>query len=294
MKKIYPVTKRLSITSLLFVFFYAAHAQLPFADGFESGNFITGGWGVTGAAQISTQFPAQGIYCVEGPATWGLTQTYSSFPVTDFIIEFDARASQTNTICLIFRIKDSGTGTSAGLFFNDLGSIIGVDGNGSTSSVTIANYDPNKWYSIRFIIDMTTHTYDIYIDHVLAADDFQFFSGGFTYPYLFSWSSVATSGTAWLDNVNIYAFITSLTETDDDVVVHLYPNPAYSHLQLTTANTSGFMFTLYDTAGSVLLEKEIQTLSSEIDLTGLKQGMYFGELRNSDNRILFHKKIIKL
>ena len=291
MKRIYSVKRRIFIAASLLIFLNAAHAQLPFSDGFESGNFFTGGWSVSGAAQISTQFPATGIYCVEGPATWGIVKTIPSISVSTLVVEFAAKASQTNTACLIFRIKDTSPGgTSAGMFFDNLGNIIGVNG---TVSIPLTTYTPGTWYSIRLILDMTTHTYDIFIDNILKADDFGFFSAAFTDPYLFTWSSIAASGSAWIDDVNIYASITGLDDLTANAM-NFYPNPAHSTLQIASGIAGDCTVSFYDMTGVLLLEKTIQTASTEIDLSGLKQGVYLAVLRDNGNRILFSKTIVKL
>jgi hypothetical protein len=279
------------IAASLLIFSSASHAQLPFSDGFESGNFITGGWTVSGGAQISTQNPNTGVYCAEGPATWGLVKTIPSVSVPQLAVEFAAKASQTNTTCMVFRIKDTTPGgTSAGMFMDNAGNIMVVNG---TASLPISTYSPGTWYVFRFELDMNTHTYDVFIDGILKADDFAFFSAGFLQPYLFTWSSVAASGSAWIDDVNIYALTTGLDELSANAA-GLYPNPVHSVLHVSAGKADNGTIAFYDMAGALLLEKKMQTANTGIDLSFLRQGVYLAVLRDSGNRILFSGRIVKL
>jgi hypothetical protein len=289
MKKISFFRNPFLVAAFTFLFFNT-QAQLPFSDGFESGNFITGGWTVSGAAQISTQNPNTGVYCAEGPATWGLVKTIPSISVSLLVVEFAAKASQTNTTCMIFRIKDTTPGgTSAGFFMDNAGNIMVVNG---TASLPISTYMPGTWYTFRFELDMVTHTYDVYIDNILKADDFAFFSAGFLQPYLFTWSSIAASGSAWLDDVNIFASVTGIEDATTGAV-SFYPNPVHSVLRIAYAGDGSTAF-VYDVTGALLLEKKIQTAGTGIDLSALPQGVYLAVLKNTGNRILFSKRIVKL
>ena len=288
MKKIYAFRKHFFITAFSLTFFNSMYAQLPFADGFESGNFVTGGWTVSGGAQISTLFPATGVYCAEGPATWGLVKIIPSISVSLLEVEFAAKASQTNTTCMIFRIKDTTpSGTSAGMFMDNVGNIMVVNG---TMSLPIAVYTPGTWYLFRFVLDMNTHTYDVFIDNILKADDFAFFSPGFLQPYLFTWSSVATSGSAWLDDVNIYAPITGMNETHvRGNSFSVNPNPSTGKF---VAEASGSIM-VYNNAGEKLFEQKNISGKTEIDLSRMPAGVYFITVRDEKNNLLV-RKIVKM
>lgn len=294
MIKIYSTKKPILSVLCTFFLFTGVNAQIPFSDGFESGDFITGGWTVTGNAQISTQFPSQGFYCVEGPTTWGISKTIGSIAVNTLFIEFDARASQINTHCMIFRIKDSINNTSAGIFFDDFGNIIGVDGSGAGSTISLMPYTTFTWYSFRFILDMTANKFDIYIDNILMADDFDFYSAGFTDPYLFTWSSLATSGSAWIDNVNIYTGTLGIDAEEAYHTVDFYPNPVQSLLYVKTEDADKYFVIIYNAFGQLLLDKKINAANPTVNLSGLQNGIYFAELRNHRSVLLLNKKLIKL
>jgi hypothetical protein len=216
-------------------------------------------------------------------------KTFPSISVSLLVVEFAAKASQTNTTCMIFRIKDTTPGgTSAGFFMDNAGNIMVVNG---TASLPISTYTPGTWYLYRFELDMVTHTYDVYIDNILKANDFAFFSSGFLQPYLFTWSSVAASGSAWLDDVNIYASVTGIEDATTDAV-SFYPNPVHSVLHIASAGEDFTAF-VYDVTGALLLEKKIQTADTGIDLSALPQGVYLAVLKNTDNRVLFSKRVVK-
>src|SRR5262245_53594802 len=98
---------KLSLLTLLWIssqsLWNGSQAQLPFQDGFESGDFVAGAWTVSGNTVISTQAPSEGLYCAEGTGSWGLNKTIPSITDTMLYVEFDVRTGQTNTTCLIFR-----------------------------------------------------------------------------------------------------------------------------------------------------------------------------------------------
>ena len=180
-----------------------AKGQLPFSDGFESGNFTSGGWITTGNSQISTQSPFEGSYCVKGPGTYNIEKTFSSITDNIVTIEFAMKASQTGSNCVSFAAKDQSDNYSASVFFRHTGYIVAYDGFGYNQQIDLMAYNADTWYEMKIVLNMSTKKYDVFIDGQLKADDFDFYNSGFTTPIKFSWGSGETWGTGWVDYVRI-------------------------------------------------------------------------------------------
>lgn len=60
---------------------------------------------------------------------------------------------------------------AADIKFSGYGLILAADGNTMKS---IANYNGFQWYNITLVMDTVSDTYDVYVDDVLAADDYDF------------------------------------------------------------------------------------------------------------------------
>ncbi|MCX6279694.1 MAG: hypothetical protein NT004_16590, partial [Bacteroidetes bacterium] len=182
-----------------------AKGQLPFSDGFESGNFTTGGWTVTGNAEISTQYPAQGTYCVKGPGTYSIEKSFTNLNENIIAVEYAMKASQTGSNCVTFTVKDENDSTSAIVFFRHTGYIEAYNGYGNNQQISLNLYNANTWYNMKIVLDISLKTYDVFINGQLTAADFSFHNAGFTMPKKFSWGSGETWGTGWVDAVNIFS-----------------------------------------------------------------------------------------
>lgn len=226
MRTIQPI-----LFSLLFLLLVpvSVQAQLPFTEDFESGDFIEGEWTLSGNIQISTQEPASGIYCAQAEGQFGLYRVFSHPSDTLLTLEFTTKVGQTNTTALIFRIKDglqAAAGTGMGLILRNTGELIGLDG---TSQIALLAYEPNHWYHLKIVLHMRSRTYDVYIDDVLAAEAYRFYSSNFTRPALFTWSSLENISTFFLDDIKLYAGDGSVGVQQRALSaekIKLYPNPA--------------------------------------------------------------------
>ena len=206
MRHFYRIKRHVTIAISSLIFFGLSlnvHGQLPFSDDFESGNFSTGGWDVTGNAEISTQSPAQGSYCVKGPGTYIIAKQFSSINENVVTIEYDMKASQTGSNCVNFKVLDSDEEIAAIVFFRHNGNIVAYDGEGYSQQINLMPYNSDTWYAMKIVLNMSSKTYDVFIDGVLKADNFDFYSMDFTMPYEFNWNSGETWGTGWIDDVSI-------------------------------------------------------------------------------------------
>ena len=267
--------KSCAITIALLCFLVNAHAQFPFFDGFESGNLTAGQWNVSGNAQVSTSFPAHGNYCLEGPATWGINRTFNTSFTGLLTVEFSARASQENTSCMIFRIKDLPGNTATGMFFDEFGFINVSDSSGPGSVIPVLQYTIEKWYAFRFEIDFSGFRYDLYIDNTLVANDYRFYSVHFVSPYLFTWSSIATSGTAWLDDVYIYQGTVDVGNSLKDVPFESHFDASSSVFQLITTDSPIESVQLFNSSGQLLNEQKLNDYQFHLSLVDLPKGWYF-------------------
>jgi hypothetical protein len=291
-------TKRILRAALVIVLFILVcsrdkvMAQLPFLDGFESGNFITGGWTVSGGATVSSQSPSQGLYCAQGAATYSLLKSIPSISDSIVYVEFDVKASQTNTTCLIFRIRDNNLGTSAGFFLNNLGQIMGV--NGPTPPIVLLNYSVDQWYKIRFEMNMNTETYDLYINNLQYGNDYNFYTPGFGMPVDFSWSSVAATGSAWIDAVYIYTGVaTGRDETVSHKKIWVSPNPATEILNVKTDYNSLCYAIIYNTLGERMFSKALHPSDHIVDVSKVRSGLYLLNITDETGRILHSEKIVR-
>jgi len=280
-----------AIISILLLYTFQSHAQLPFFDGFESGGFITGGWQVTGNTIISTSSPASGIYCAEGPSTYGLLKNFPSITENIVTVAFDIRMDQTNTVSLIFRIKDAIGNTSGGIIVNDQGQIVGVDGVGNV--VSLVTYDPQTWYHIQLDFDMTTKMYDIYINSQLLGDDFDFYSSGFSYPYDFSWSSLALTGSIWIDNVNITGGMAGINDPQHaEGSFSVYADPS-GQLVLHGLTWQGvYEWTLFNTRGMKCNAGKINEGIQRIDVPRITPGLYILQVVSGNGDACYSKVMV--
>jgi hypothetical protein len=74
--------------------------------------------------------------------------------------------------------------------------------------------------------------------------------------------------------------------------ITVFPNPTTGIFRIDVEDLQGCRLSILNTTGTLV--QEIQFLNSEqVDLTGLSNGLYFLELRNSDKRLVGVAKIIK-
>lgn len=82
--------------------------------------------------------------------------------------------------------------------------------------------------------------------------------------------------------------------------LNIYPNPASDNINITVyqPNRDGKLFMkLYNTVGAVVYEKELkadQNINENISLTNFSQGIYYLELRGSNQEFFARKKVVML
>ncbi|MCX6272694.1 MAG: hypothetical protein NTU44_16050, partial [Bacteroidetes bacterium] len=196
-----------SLISVLISLLINQHAfsqvNIPFSDCFESGDLTFGGWVITGNAQISTTTPYEGSYCVQGNDTYSITKTMVPITTDKVLVEYAVKASQTGSNCDIFRVKDAMGHVASEVFLRWSGYLCAYNGGGDNQLVELLPYIADTWCQVKVVLDMVHHTYDVYIDNQLLADNFAFYDSNFGLPETFYWGSTESWGTGWLDCIQI-------------------------------------------------------------------------------------------
>lgn len=85
-----------------------------------------------------------------------------------------------------------------------------------------------------------------------------------------------------------------ISSQDDKVIINVYPNPSTGFIRIDIENNSeksdNELF-IYDLSGRPLIHKQKYMNKSEVDLTGLRDGVYVLRLRI--NKRIFDWKVIK-
>ncbi|MDD4554393.1 MAG: hypothetical protein PHP04_09340 [Bacteroidales bacterium] len=183
-------------------------SSLPFQDCFESGGFTAGGWTTSGNAQISTLNPYEGIYCVKGEGTYTLEKIMSGITENIITIEYVMKASQDDRNCVNFNVMDPNGNLSASVFFRWTGNIEAYNGGGAANLTVLMAYNAGTWYQMKIVLNTLTKKYDVYINGVLKADDFNFYNATFSTINKFQWGSGEFDGIGWIDCVNMYGSTT--------------------------------------------------------------------------------------
>lgn len=74
--------------------------------------------------------------------------------------------------------------------------------------------------------------------------------------------------------------------------VRLYPNPAQNVLNIETTGTLPFTVQIYDLSGKQLVQQDVTTAQSAVNISGLSAGVYIAELK-SGNETLRHKLVVQ-
>lgn len=69
-----------------------------------------------------------------------------------------------------------------------------------------------------------------------------------------------------------------------DDIIHLYPNPAYDQLHLRTEEKGEFR--IYNVRGQLVLNKQITSTHSSIDIQKIKPGMYVWRINNNQGKLI--------
>ena len=296
MKHFYRIKKRLTIAiSSLFLLSLSlnVNAQLPFSDDFETGNFTSGGWDVSGNAEISDQSPAQGSYCVKGPGTYGIEKSFTNLNENIITVEFSMKASQTGSNCVVFGVFDENDYESAVVLFRHTGNIEAKDGPSGSTAIALMQYQSDTWYDMKIVMDFQNKTYDVFIDNILKADDFGFFEPSYGTPQSFNWRSGETWGTGWIDCVNIFAGTTGINDLElNNSKIQIYPNPTSDFLNFESELNQEFQVNIFNSQGQRVFVMNARN-NKAINISKLSKGIYFVKLTDENGNIFSSEKVVK-
>ena len=256
---------------------FSLRAQVPFTEGFESGDFIEGGWNVSGNIQIDTDGPAAGDYCARAEGGYGFNRVFADSMLDVITLEFSVKVYQTNTTSLIFRIKD-GTHITArtglGVIFRNTGDLIGLDG---TTQIRLLRYETERWYHFKLVMRPRDHNYDLYLDGVLKGDRYHMYADDFAYPALFTWSSVEQTGIVFLDEIKLYGGDGSVHTQGpfSSERIAVYPNPAsdFLRVEVPAGIKEKWSCALVNPLGQTVFEQPLDN-NNQIALPALPKGLY--------------------
>jgi len=292
MKKFYLIRIHFAILVCSLVFLSLSNevmSQLPFNDCFESGNLTTGGWNLTGDPQISTQSPFEGSYCVEGTGTYNIEKTFTSITDNIVTVEYAMKASQTGSNCVNFTCKDQNNNYLASVFFRHTGQIVAYNGSGSYQD--LMPYNADTWYEMKIVLKMSDKKYDVIINGQLLAENYNFVNSNFTTPIAFSWGSDETWGTGWVDCVHISSYPNLVIPKDANGFNTLfYPNPTNGHIIFNKELINLTSYKIINTIGGTIIDGSV---SGQIDISGIYNGIYFIEGFDTNGNLLFVQKLIK-
>jgi hypothetical protein len=170
----------------------------PFFDGFESGNWNNWSAG-TGSytRSVTNATAASGSYSFT--LTGGNSEHFDGVSAqfaseqSPTEVSFAVRTNDPNGASGYFVLGPTG---SCPIFF-----FMAPEGVFYVNDYTTVTYQPNVWYRIRYLIDWTAHTFDLYIDGTLITSDIAFRDAvnSINTVYLYNYYSAQ----AWWDNINI-------------------------------------------------------------------------------------------
>ena len=296
MRHFYRIKRHVTIAISSLIFFGLSlnvQGQLPFSDDFESGNFSSGGWDVSGNAEISTQSPSQGSFCVKGSGTYGIEKSFTNLNENIITVEFSMKASQTGSNCVVYGVFDENDYESAVVFFRHTGNIEAKDGPSGSTSIALRQYQSDTWYDIKIVMDFQNKTYDVFIDNILEADDFGFFESSYGTPQSFKWRSGETWGTGWIDCVNIYAGTTGIEDLGlSQANINVFPNPTSGILNFKSEINQELQISIFNSYGQNVFSPAVLNDKS-IDISSLSTGIYIVKLTDINGNIMLSRKILK-
>lgn len=92
---------------------------------------------------------------------------------------------------------------------------------------------------------------------------------------------------------NIYKFseaITTNNEWTNPIIYQLYPNPAKDFIAIKGLEDQHYKFKVFNQNGQLVNKLSNQ---SRMDIQALNHGLYFIEIRNTENQVLFQSKFVK-
>ncbi|MDX2359798.1 MAG: T9SS type A sorting domain-containing protein [Crocinitomicaceae bacterium] len=84
----------------------------------------------------------------------------------------------------------------------------------------------------------------------------------------------------------------SLNESSIERMIAVYPNPVETSITIAISSGEGKSYAIYDLSGQIMLEDEIMSTSTQVDIASFPQGFYVIHIELEDGRSIA-KKVIK-
>jgi len=284
---------KISLYLLFSIVSITVFGQIPFYDGFETGNFTTGGWQTSGNIQVSTQSPAFGTYCAMSDGPYGINKTFNVTTDSIITLEFLVKVAQTNVTSVIFRIKDGvqpSANTGPGVIFKNTGEMIVMNG---TNMVSQMQYQTDKWYEFKIEMHLNSKMYNLYLDNKLQCRNYNFYSVSFSNPVFFTWSCIESGGIISLDEFRVYsgnANVSINQQYSEPSKYNILYDPFDCIISLVAESDSYTQLILTDMTGKILISCPVAN-RKEYMLSNLTHGIYIASLVNK-GQVVFYKKII--
>jgi hypothetical protein len=165
-------------------------------------------------------------------------------------------------------------------------------------------WDGNQWFDVGGGMDNRVDCFYVLNDELLVGGGFHYAGGVYTGNLAkwngSQWSEVTPSkilgevyaidyfqnelyvaGGFWtIDSVTVnhiakYTGPLEIVETDITRNIFLSPSPTHDHLKITSPQTNIHSSSIFDITGKLLLNKEINAGSFQLDVSSLAAGLYF-------------------
>jgi uncharacterized protein YfaP (DUF2135 family) len=128
------------------------------------------------------------------------TQTFTALSGT-VVVEYRLMAGQNNVSFGGPYVFDTGTNDSGVIVFSADGNIKAY--NGATAQ-TLQSYSANVWYDVKLVLNTITDKYDVYVDGLLVANQYNFRKAVSTISKLKYFFGTTATGIVHLDDVQAY------------------------------------------------------------------------------------------
>ncbi|HKJ78107.1 MAG TPA: T9SS type A sorting domain-containing protein, partial [Prolixibacteraceae bacterium] len=198
--------------------------------------------------------------------TVGINKAYSYSVEHEFFKTYEDRVEVSDDTTLNLQLEK----TVANIEFQ-----LAAEGETIENPIVVINDD-----TTRFDENMKARLYNLPID---ATYEYRILSGNFaTHP-----------GSVWLQNdtvVNIVVVYTSMLENSKPVI-KVYPNPAKKILRVSSKDVVAEV-KIFDAAGRLRLQKTLESMQAEIDVSALNQGLYLISFLSGDRKEIKTRQFI--
>jgi len=176
--------------------------------------------------------------------------------------------------------------------------------NGSAYSAdSVVTYTAGTIYHVRMLIDVTTHTYSVYVtpegeSEIALATDYAFRTDQAGVTELNAWALIASTdkGTHTVSNMTITTNPVSARIIQNENFINVYPNPFTSYFNVNISSDIYIKLArieMFDLNGKKIRNVLIDSYQTVIERGELQSGMYFYRVINNNTLIGRGKLIVQ-